>query len=158
MGRYLEEVLLRILRSWERKQPWLRQTREKSLRATRGSGRSIYGGKGLNSLDVSLIQFYSYVNVRFWTRGSRGEVPGKEEGRCRAAGDVSHGLFKLQLLRHPRRGSWSVQGCPLVQRGEAGVKGRSYGCLSKGGGSFSWTERRKGVKRRKQAWLRQTSK
>ena len=41
------------------KQTWLRQTREKSLRATRGSSRSIYGGKGLNSLDVSLIRFTS---------------------------------------------------------------------------------------------------
>ena len=32
--------------------------------------------KNLSSLDVSLIRFYSYVNVRFWTRGSGGEAPG----------------------------------------------------------------------------------
>lgn len=114
-------------RSQERKQHWLRQTREKSLWATRGSGRSIYGGKGLNFLDVSLIRFYSYVNVRFGTWGPKGEVPSKGKGRCLSSGEgfrcprVYHeserlllGLFGLRVFRE--RGFWSVRVCPLEWR------------------------------------------
>ena len=55
----------------------------------------------------------------------------------------------LRLPSHPRRGSRSVQGCPLGRRGEVGVGGRSYGYLSKEGGSFSWTRRRKRSQERK---------